>query len=72
MRFITVNAGGRFKPRDDAVEATHDQTQNVVELIQCAAKASAEVRDALFIEVPWFNWRPVERATHEASTPALQ
>ena len=50
MRFITVNAGGLFRPRDDAVEVTHDQTQNVVELIQCAAKASAEVRDALLID----------------------
>ena len=41
-------------------------------LIQCAAKASAEVRDVLFIDVPWFNWRSAERATHEASTLALQ
>jgi len=38
-RCVTVSpvgrefAGVQFKPRDDAVEVTHDQTQHVVELI---------------------------------------
>ena len=43
-----------------------------ISLTRCAAKASAEVRDALFIDRRWFKWRQVERATHEASTPAPQ
>jgi hypothetical protein len=30
--------------------------------IQCAAKSSAEVRDASFINMRWFKWRQVERA----------